>query len=185
MKLRIRETNEEDFIIYVDMVPYSYKSELSEDKIDPEFTFEKGHVYNSDIDTRWCILTNYIVPISNKIKSYSFVKKTDPYASSVKNEDGLSNYLGIEFIHPDGVPESALDEFYRFKLRFSEHEDKHPENGPVEPVHMIGMKAKNLQKAAMRIFKTKVADIQNNIRKFEIDYFGEQKTFFNMDELKM
>ena len=67
-----------------------------------------------------------------------------------------------------------------YTIRFSDHENKHPELGVVEEVDMTDMKASNLMKAGMRVFKRKLSDVQRDIAKFEIEKFGEQQTFLDM-----
>lgn len=176
MKLHINE-NESD-IIYIDMIPFSQEISVYEE-IDPNFVFTDDGFYDSDVSVRWDILLDYIVPIADGIENFQFVKETNPYSSSPNNKDGLSNYIATEFNHPDFIPEDKLDELYRFKLRFSDHEDKHPENGHAEQIHMIGMKPKNLRKSAMKIFKENLSNIQANIKKYEIDNYGKQYTFFD------
>ena len=176
MRLQINESNH--ITLYIDMVSFSQDCQVNED-IDPDFVFTDDGFYDSDISVRWDILLEYIIPIADEIENFPFVSDTNPYSSSPNNTDGLSNYIGIEFNHPDFIPEDKLDELYRFKLRFSDHENKHPENGQTEEINMIGMKPKNLRKSAMKIFKSKLSDIQANIKKYEIDTYGEQYTFFD------
>lgn len=176
VKLQINESD--SVILYIDMVSFSQDYKVNED-IDSDFVFTDGGFYDSDISVRWDILLEYIIPIADEIENFPFVSDTNPYSSSPNNTDGLSNYIGIEFNHPDFIPEDKLDELYRFKLRFSDHENKHPENGKTEEINMIGMKPKNLRKSAMKIFKSKLSDIQANIKKYEIDTYGEQYTFFD------
>ena len=164
--------------IYVDIVPYVYASELSEDVIDDDHIFEKDHVYQNELDTKWYILTNYINKIADEIEELSYVCECNPRPSTSKT--GLSNYIDVVFIHPSFVPEDDIKANYMYTLRFSEHEDTHPEYKHTEKVEMVGMKAKNLRKAAMKVLKTKLSQIQKEIAEFEIDTYGEQQTFFDM-----
>lgn len=174
MKLNILEDNDK-FIIYVDIVPYIMT--LNEDKVPETHKFDPKHKYNNIKDTRWNILTDYIVPIADKFENYDFIDETEARTSG--KDDSLSNYIDIVFIHPSELTDSEIKEFYSYTIRFSDHENKHPEFSPVEEVNMNGMIAKNLQKSAMKIFKSKISDIKNDIKKFEIEKFGEQRTFFN------
>ena len=96
----------------------------------------------------------------------------------MSNKRGLSNYIDIEFSHPDFISEMDVAKIYSYTIRISDHKDTHPEKGPVEPVHIVGMKPKNLRKSVIKIFKQKLSEVQASIKKFEIDRFGEQFTFF-------
>ena len=179
MKLRLFESEEIEYI-YINMVPYMDTLEediLQEDKVPPEFEFEKDHVYQNELDTRWNILLDYITPLGKEIKDrFDFVKECNPRPSDPKNS-GLSNYLDIVFTYPETVSEEEVDEFYTYTIRFSDHKDLHPENGPTEKVPLIGMKAKNIRKSGMRVFIRKIADAQDKIKQFEIKKFGKQLTF--------
>ena len=182
MKLLIEE-NKYKYIIYVDMVKFSeligYQA-LTEDEIPDTHRFIKGFKYNDEFDTRQYILANYIVPFAkNLLNNYNFVVDYDAHSSKDGNS-GLSNYITIIFEHPDSITDDELEDNYMYTIRFSDHENKHPELGDVEEVDMTDMKASNLMKAGMRVFKRKLSDVQRNIAKFEIEKFGEQQTFFDM-----
>ena len=164
--------------IYVDIVPYEYTNELIEDVIDDDHVFEKDHVYQNELDTRWYILTEYITKISDEISNFPYVSECNPRPSNAKT--GLYNYIDITFIHPDFVTEEELESNYIYTIRFSEHKDEHPEYKHTEKVEMVGMKAKNLKKAAMKVLKARISQIQRDIAKFEVDTYGEQLTFFEV-----
>lgn len=181
MKLFIKEETDNRFIIYVDMLPYNeLKKELrlTEDEISNTHRFTKDFNYADEFDTRQYILANYIAPFAkNLIDNYNFVVDYDAHSSRDGNK-GLSNYLTIIFDHPDSITDEELEDNYMYTIRFLDHENKHLEFGAVEEVDMTDMKASNLAKAGMRIFKRKLSDVKNNIKDFEIEKFGEQKTFF-------
>lgn len=184
MKLSIRESdNNGNFIIYIDMLPFlgvKDSIQLNEDDIQPDHVFSKDKKYDNEFDTRQYILAKYIAPFAKRlVEDFDFVVDYDAHSSSEGNY-GLSNYLTLTFEHPDNITESELEETYMYTIRFSDHENKHPELGAVEEVDMTDMKASNLMKAGMRVFKRKLSDVQRNIAKFEIEKFGEQQTFFDM-----
>lgn len=164
--------------IYVDIIPYEYGIELSEDVIDDDHVFEKDHVYQNELDTRWYILTTYINKISDEIKALPYVYECNPRPSNAKT--GLSNYIDITFIYPDFLTENEIESNYIYTIRFSEHKDTHPEYTHTEKVEMTGMKAKNLRKAAMKVLREKLSDIQRDIAKFERETYGKQFTFFDI-----
>ena len=72
----------------------------------------------------------------------------------------------------------SIEKYYKYDIRFSDHNDKHkPEYKTRYYVNMVGMKTRNLSKKALQIFKKNLEDVQKRIRDFEIEKFGEQKTF--------
>lgn len=181
MKLSIRESNNNgNFIIYIDMLPFldvKGNIQLNEDDIQPNHVFSKDKKYENEFDTRQYILAKYIATFAKRlVEEFDFVIDYDAHSSSEGNY-GLSNYLTLTFEHPDNITESELEETYMYTIRFSDHENKHPELGVVEEVDMTDMKASNLMKAGMRVFKRKLSDVQRDIARFEIEKFGEQQTF--------
>lgn len=175
MKLKIQENYNDT--VYIDIVPYiDTIHTITEDKIDPEDTISVGDMYKSQLDTRWHILLDYIVPISKSIGSLKYIESAEPRASSPNNERGLSNYIDVVFNHPENISDEDIEKFYTYTIRFSDHENNHIENGEVEEVKIVGMKAKNLHKAAMKVFKNKLFDIERDIEKFEKRESSERKS---------
>lgn len=180
MKLTLKEDEPDEFILYVDMVPYldTVEDTISEELIQPEDTIKCGDSYLDQVETRLYIKERYLEPIADELKLLPYIENASARNSKMSNPRGLSNYIDIEFSHPDFISEQDVKEFYTYTIRVSDHVDTHPENGPVEPVPIVGMKPKNLRKSIIKIFKIKLIDVQNNIKKYEIENFGEQFTFF-------
>lgn len=176
MKLKIVESDYTNLKIYIDIIHYR-KSELYEDTIEPDFIFKKDYVYQNELDTKWYILTDYIVPIAKNLKRDFQCIESYNVRSSSPDTSGLSNYIDIVFTHPEDSTEQEILDNYTYTIRFSDHENQHPEYNHNQEVDIIGKKAKNLEKAARKVFLNSLTDIQNDIKNFEIERFGEQETF--------
>ena len=177
--ITLEDKTKETITLYIDMVPYSeVKQELNnleEDIVEPNDDIQIGKSYLDQFDTRFYIFRNYIRPIVSKLKQYDFVEDCESHPST--DTEGLSNYIHIYFIHPEQISDSEYERLYHYTIRLSDHENKHPEKGPVEEVELVGRKAKNIEKAVMKVFKTKLSDVQLKIKEFELNKYGKQLTF--------
>ena len=175
MKLTIGESFSN--ILYVSMIPYlDTVGTLEEELLEPEDEILCGDSYRDQVETRLYIRARYLDPIAEELEQFSCVESASARNSRRNNPRGLSNYIDIVFKHSEDVPQDKLDEIYSYTIRLSDHKDVHPENGPTLPVPIVGMKPKNLRKAVMKLFKTKLSEVQSKITKYELEKYGKAKT---------
>lgn len=174
-------------ILYITFTPHWYM--LKEEKLSSDDIIKNGAEYKDQVETRMSI-KNFLKDAAKDIRSLDYIRYCDVDTSKPKIKRGLSNYVEIGFKHPDGLTDIEIEKYYKYDIRFSDHNDKHkPEYKTRYYVNMVGMKTRNLSKKALQIFKKNLEDVQKRIRDFEIEKFGEQKTFItdrpknNVDEV--
>lgn len=152
---------------------------LREEQLKPDDVIKDGKEYIDQFNTRQSI-NSYTKQLANKLKKLSYIEDTNPDISGPKVKRGLSTYVDIIFKHPEGLSKEELEN-YKYTIRFSDHIDKRKDKRTHKTsyVDVVGKKVKNLEKAGMKEFRTALSDIQDKIRKFEIEKFGKQKTFFD------
>ena len=175
MKLRIYESEEPVF--YIDFIKDDGTFDLTEDKVLPDEVILKGDQYNDELDTR-DELFNYLQSLAAKINIYPYVVRSWVYESPAKT--GLSNYIRIIFKHPRGISDEEIIAHYRYSIRFSDHlhEDAKKDPRILDSLEVVGMKPKNFEKSGIRVFNRAIADVQNEIKQYEIQKYGKQLTFF-------
>lgn len=174
-------------ILYITFTPHWYM--LKEEKLSSDDIIKNGAEYRDQVETRMSI-KNFLKDAAKNIRSLDYIRYCDVDTSKPKIKRGLSNYVEIGFKYPDGLTDVEIEKYYKYDIRFSDHNDKHkPEYKTRYYVNMVGMKTRNLSKKALQIFKKNLEDVQKRIRDFEIEKFGEQKTFItdrpknNVDEV--
>lgn len=166
--------------IFIDILPsYLAKEYLNEELLRSDDIVKNGDEYRNQIETRKSI-NSHLKGLASKIRELPYIKSCNPDPSRARGR-GLSTYIEIQFIHPDGLTEEEIDKNYKYTIRFSDHIDKRKDKRTHKTsyVDVVGKKVKNLEKAGMKEFRTALSDIQDKIRKFEIEKFGKQKTFFD------
>lgn len=166
-------------IIYIDLM--TYKETIQEDMVQPDDIIRYGNEYKDEIDTRKFLLY-YTKQIAKKIETLPCVRTAWAKTASQDTEKGLSNYITIIFKHPKNLNQEDIDYGYTFKLRLSDHghEDARQYRDIIDSTHIVGMKAKNMEKAAIRMLKTNLSNIQELINDFEITKFGRPVTKFDI-----
>ena len=180
IKLRISESEDMSNLVYMEFIPfYSFKNSINEEIINPDDVIQNARKYSDPIETRDSLF-DYLDPIAKRIKNENeFVVSCDPDTSPQHIKWSLSNYLEILFKHPSDLSQEEIDKWYRYAIRFSDHNNVHPKTYKTSEIDIRGMKPKNFEKAAIRAFKTSISDINNRIAKFEKQKYGKQITFLN------
>jgi hypothetical protein len=162
-------------ILYITFTPHLYI--LKEEKLSSDDIIKNGTEYKDQVETRFSI-KNFLKDAAKDIRSLDYIRYCDVDTSKPKIKRGLSNYVEIGFKYPEGLTDVEIEKYYKYDIRFSDHNDKHkPEYKTRYYVDIVGMKTRNLSKKALQIFKKNLEDVQKRIRDFEIEKFGEQKTF--------
>ena len=175
MKLRICE--DEEPIFYVDFIKDDGTFDLNEEQIMPDEVILKGNQYFDELDTRKS-LAEYLDSLKLKLSVYPYVERVHVKKSKAKT--GLSNYVQIIFKHPKGISDEEVIAHYRYSIRFSDHlhEDAKKDPRILDSLEVVGMKPKNFEKSGIRVFNRAIADVQNEIKQYEIQKYGKQLTFF-------
>ena len=162
-------------ILYISFIPHLYI--LREEKLSADDIIKNGAEYRDQVETRMSI-KDFLKDAARTIRNLDYIKYCDVDTSKPKVKRGLSNYVEIGFNYPDGLTKTEIEKYYKYDIRFSDHKDLHePELKKRYPVNIVGMKAKNLSKKAIQVFKKNIEEVQKRIRDFELEKFGEQKTF--------
>lgn len=172
--------------IYIDVIPYSYKEKLVQEEISIDEPIKNGDEYPIDghLEIRDQVL-DAIKPLASKIrKEEDYIKYSNPSKSPRYIQRGLSAYIDFGVFPPDGLTEQEINQNYKFSLRFSEHPDFHSEGKNRYYIDLQGRKLKDLVDAGWKTFLENKENIQETIRDFEIQKFGEQKTFITDEEDK-
>ena len=159
--------------LYMCLIPYS--DALNEEVLSGEDTIKDADDYNDFEETRLSLNRN-LTPVINALESEPYIVSVSPNPSQDTSLPGLSVYANFTVEHPDNISNSELRDFYKYSIRFSDHENRHPNDVSLD-IDVVGMKVKNLKKAAMKVLKSNLNFIQKRIRDFELEKFGEQKTF--------
>lgn len=165
--------------IYIDIITQYEKDNLLDESISADEPIKQGDEYPIDdhVEIRTQI-KNALKPLASKIKNYnSIIKYAQPDMSPKYIKRGLSTYVDFGIIPPDGLTNQEIDKNYKWSIRFSEHGDLHGEGKNRYYVELEGRKLNDLCAVGWRKFKSKLPKIQKKIRDFEIEKFGEQKTF--------
>ena len=179
LNLYIESDDNKDFM-FIQTVPYyDLINNLVEDIVNKDDILQHYTKYTDTVDTRKNI-AKYLQPVSRRIKDENdFVISSYVDTSPDRIKKGLSNYIEVEFKHPEDVEEEYIDTYYKYAIRFSDHLPKRTKKYKTSQVPIVGMKPKNLEKAAIKHFKSSLADIESRIREFELKKYGKQITFFN------
>lgn len=166
------------FGLYVDLVPFYEKVEcLNEDISDTE-KIKSGNNYPIEDHIRIRRqIKNKIVPIANEIRKEPYIKYANPDISSPRIQRGLSVYIDFAIDYPDDVTQDEINRYYKYSIRFSEHEDLHGTDKNRYYVELEGRTLNDLYRVGLRKFNSKKEKIQKRIRDFELEKFGEQRTY--------
>ena len=159
--------------LYVCLIPYP--DTLNEEVLSGEDTIKDANDYNDFEETRLSLNRN-LTPVINALESEPYIVSVSPNPSQDTSLPGLSVYANFTVEHPDNISNSELRDFYKYSIRFSDHENRHPNEVSLD-IDVVGMKVKNLKKAAMKVLKSNLNFIQKRIRDFELKKFGEQRTY--------
>ena len=145
------ENLEDNQIIYVDIMSYYDAHErLNEEILKQDDIIKKHNKYKDPVETRLNLLS-YLKPIADNLEnSYDFIVSCTTSSSPERIKKSLSNYIDIEFIHPKNVPEDIVKKLYTYTIRYSDHENKHPDHKIDKEVPIVGMKPKNFEKQLVR-----------------------------------
>ena len=161
--------------IYIDILPYTdIKNELREEKLRQNDIILDGDSYNNVVETRKSLLNN-LKSTSSKIRKLDIVGDVNPNPSRYK--DGLSVYINILFKHPQDITTEERDKYYKYIIRLSDHKDKHPKECVTSRITTTGRKVSDLNTLVMQAFNDSLPKIEDRIREFELEKYGEQKTF--------
>lgn len=174
------EIIENEPVFYVSLIPYLNSfGEINEDAIAPDDIVKKFSDY-SDLDDTRNVILGYVTDVSNNLESkYDFIDECNPRLPKAKMKRGISSYIDITIIHPSIVSEDDIKKHYMYTLRFSEHDDAHLEYGS-KTIKIDGMKPKNFEKSATRELLRWFSEIQDKIKKYELEQFGKQLTFISI-----
>ena len=166
---------DENIEFYVDMLQYEETlNDLDEDMVQPDEEIQDGNNYKNVQDTR-AFLRMYLNDVVKTIKQYNCVKSCWVRGASKKTKTGLSNYIDIVFIHPDGLSEEEITKNYKYSIRFSDHKHEEKRKLPdiLQSIHIVGMKPKNFEKAARSAFNKYLNKAQTRISNFEQIKYGK------------
>jgi hypothetical protein len=167
-----------DKSIYIEVFSYSdIKRSLREEKLRQSDIILHGSKYKNIAETRKSLL-NSLKAVSNKIRNLDIVDVVNPNPSKFK--DGLSVYINILFKYPEGISVEERDKYYKYIIRFSDHDDKHQKDCITSRITTTGKVVSDLSKLAIEAFNESLPEIEDRIRDFEIEKFGEQKTFLTV-----
>jgi hypothetical protein len=147
---------------------------LNEEKLTKNDIIKYGDEYTDQIETRKSI-KNYLKKLATRIRGLEFVENS--WVNPSTSNRGLSNYISIVFKHPDDVTTQEINDNYKYVIRFSDHENVHPEHDVDYEMGVVGKKFGNLSKLGMKFLTKKLPEIQNDIQAFEINKFGDAQTF--------
>ena len=159
--------------LYISVVPYT--STLHEEVLSSDDIIQGAENYNNFEEARLSLNRN-LTPVINALESEPYIVSVSPNPSQDTSLPGLSVYANFTVDHPDNISNTELRDYYKYSIRFSDHENRHPNEVSLD-VDVVGMKVKNLKKAAMKVLKSNLNQIQKRIKDFELEKFGEQKTF--------
>jgi hypothetical protein len=164
---------------YVEIISYhDYRTLLKEEILQKDDIIIDGDNYNDVIETKKSLSSN-LKALAAYIRDFDFVKSSSPNPSDAHR--GLSAYVNVIFNHPDNITKEEQDKYYKYVIRFSDHEDKHPKSSVTSNIGIVGMKVKNLTKSGKRNFHNKLPEIAKNIHDFEIKKFGKPVTKIDLD----
>lgn len=182
MKLRIKESDEVNpiYAYFVQDICDDDNESIFEDWVKPDELTKYGKEYIDQPETRE-FLAQYLEPLVDKIKVYPYVHKA--WIHTPNKDDtptGLSNYVRIIFKHPKGISDDEIKQHYRFSIRFSDHnhDEARQDETILDSVEVVGRMPKNFEKAGIKVFNMSVSTVYDIIKKYEINKYGEQKTFF-------
>lgn len=166
------------YSFYIDIVSYyDFRNQLLESitKTEP---IKNGDEYPIDdhVEIRTQI-KDALKPLATKIRKEKEIKMAQADMSPNYIKRGLSAYLDFQIKSPEGVTQEEIDKYYKYSIRFSEHEDLHGEDKNRYYVELEGRCLNDLYKVGLRKYKSKKEKIQKKIRDFELEKFGKQITF--------
>lgn len=177
VKLINEDISLENLEFYVDMLPYvDTVGTFTEDIILPDDEILSGNDYADVKDTRK-FLRMYLSDVVNVIKLYKDVQSCWVRSASNETKTGLSNYIDIVFRHPKSISKQDEENYYKYTIRFSDHEQNESSENMIKSIHIVGMKPKNFEKAARSAYNKNLWIAQDRIKKFELEKFGKQITF--------
>lgn len=163
---------------YVDLVSYQkFKDDILEEITRTE-PIKNGDEYpiEDHVEIRTQV-KDALKPLATKIRKEKTIKTAQADMSPSYIRRGLSAYLDFQIQPPQGVTQDEIDKYYKYSIRFSEHEDLHSEDKNRYYVELEGRCLNDLYKVGWRKFKSKKEKIQKKIRDFELEKFGKQFTF--------
>lgn len=162
---------------FVILENYNIYKIIKEEKLKSDDVIQDGNSYKDQVETRRSI-SKHLKTLANRIRKLLFVKECNVDISPDKIKRGLSNYIEVTFDHPDDISKSDKNKYYRYTIRFSDHDDSHSNERihKTSYVDIVGKKVKNLEKAGMKLFWDCLSEIQQHINDFEIEKYGEVKT---------
>lgn len=128
--------------LYVCLIPYS--DTLNEEVLSDEDTIKDADDYNDFEETRLSLNRN-LTPVINALESEPYIVSVSPNPSQDTSLPGLSVYANFTVEHPDNISNSELRDFYKYSIRFSDHENRHPNEVSLD-IDVVGMKVKNLKR---------------------------------------
>lgn len=175
MKLRIREDIEN--VIYVDFIKGDCERNLHEDQVLPDEIILPKNRYSDPVDTRQ-FLAMYLEPLATKIRKLHFIKNAYVHSAEDEDNNGMSNYVRIEFEHPYGISDKEIRDFYFYSIRFSDHKhiEAEQKHDVIESYEIVGEQPQNLCDIGWEIFNDYVEDIKQSIKQHEINIYGYPKT---------
>ena len=176
-----------DDLYDITILPYSFaKYFMYEDIINPEDTILDGDSYSDPFDSRVNI-NPYLTNLINTLNNLPYVYNCETHYARQSVTRGISNYINVEFNHPEDISNSELNKLYKLTLRFSDHDapkddtgkeiNLFPENGPFKTLKIVGIKANDISKEGYNLFMGTLPEIVDSIDDFEISEFGEKITF--------
>ena len=163
MRLKIRETIDE--IFYVDLIKDGISNSLCEDQILPDEEILPKNRYSNILDTRQ-FLALYLKPLAERIKRLRFIKDSYVHCPDDEDNDGLSNYVRIEFNHPECISTDEIHNFYSYSIRFSDHKHEKAlqKRDVIDSQEIVGMKPKDFVNVGWDIFTYYVDDIKDYLK---------------------
>lgn len=169
-------------ILYVDILPYSEVIKLNEDNKILGKNIKKATEYKDYVRARKELCAILAEPCE-RIEKLDYIKYCQPNPSDDTSKPGLSVYMNLMFNPPEGLTKEEIDSKYKYSIRFSDHKDKHKTIGRKQ-IKLVGKNVDSLPDTAWSIFNSELITFQDIIRDFEIEKFGEQKTFITDEKPK-
>ena len=160
----------------VEILPYSHIIDIFEDIAD-DYSQEEVFSIREQI-------LNKIKPLATKIRNLPYIEYSQPNKSPETVDRGLSTYINFKIKCDETIPEEDINKIYKYSIRFSEHKDKHGKCKNRLPVELKGKTLSDLYKSGWNKFEEELEGIQKKIREYEIEKFGEQKTFITDEKPK-